>query len=53
LTPADLAAAGIDEVYPLSELEPDLVRSIACAGPLLGQLGARIARERLAAPAIR
>jgi len=53
LTPADLAAAGIDEVYPLSELEPDLVRSIACAGPLLGQLGARIARERLATPAIR
>jgi glycerate kinase len=53
LTPADLAAAGIDEVYPLSELEPDPVRSIACAGPLLGQLGARIARERLATPAIR
>ncbi|MCW2557549.1 MAG: glycerate kinase [Mycobacterium sp.] len=53
LTPADLAAAGIDAVYPLSELEPDLARSIACAGPLLGQLGARIARERLAAPAIR
>jgi glycerate 2-kinase len=53
LTPADLAAAGIDEVYPLSELEPDIVRSIACAGPLLAQLGARIARERLAAPAIR
>jgi glycerate kinase len=53
LTPADLAAAGIDAVYPLSELEPDLARSIACAGPLLGQLGARIARERLATPAIR
>jgi glycerate kinase len=53
LTAADLAAAGIDEVYPLSELEPDLARSIACAGPLLAQLGARIARERLGSPAIR
>jgi glycerate kinase len=53
LTPADLAGAGIDAVYPLSELEPDPVRSIAYAGPLLGQLGARIARERLATPAIR
>ena len=53
LTPTDLATAGIDTVYPLSELEPDLARSIACAGPLLGQLGARIARERLGTPAIR
>ena len=53
LTAADLAAAGIDEVYPLSELEPDLCAPIACAGPLLAQLGARIARERLATPAIR
>jgi glycerate kinase len=53
LTPAELDDAGIDAVYPLTELEPDPVRSIACAGPLLGQLGARIARERLATPAIR
>jgi glycerate kinase len=53
LTPAELAGAGIDAVYPLTELEPDPVRSIAYAGPLLGQLGARIAREWLATPAIR
>jgi glycerate kinase len=53
LTPAVLAEAGIDAVYPLTELEPDPVRSIACAGPLLEQLGARIARERLATPASR
>jgi glycerate kinase len=53
LTPADLADAGIDVVYPLTELEPDPVRSIACAGPLLEQLGARIARELLATPASR
>ncbi|MDT5324694.1 MAG: glycerate 2-kinase [Mycobacterium sp.] len=52
LAPADLAAAGIDAVYPLTELEPDPVRYIACAGPLLGKLGARIARDRLATPAI-
>jgi glycerate kinase len=53
LSPADLAGAGIDAVYPLTELEPDLVRSIAYAGPLLEQLGARIARELLATPASR
>jgi glycerate kinase len=51
LTPADLAGAGIDAVYPLTELEPDLVRSIAYAGPLLERLGARIARELLTTPA--
>jgi glycerate 2-kinase len=50
LTPADLADAGIDAVYALTDLEPDLVRSIAYAGPLLQQLGARIARELLATP---
>jgi glycerate kinase len=40
--------AGIDRVYPLSDLEPDPVRSIANAATLLRATGARIARDRWA-----
>ena len=51
LTPTDFATVGIDAVYPLTDLEPDPARCIARAGPLLEQVAARIARERLATPA--
>jgi glycerate kinase len=48
LLPVDRARqAGIDAVYPLSELEPDPSRSIANAAALLRTMGARIGRERL------
>ena len=43
-----LAEAGISAAYPLSELEPDVERSIANAAPLLRQVGSRIAKEWLA-----
>ncbi len=43
-----LAEAGISGVYPLSDLEPDVDRSMANAAALLIEVGARIARERLA-----
>jgi glycerate kinase len=42
-----LAEAGIDAVYPLSELEPDPARSIAAAASLLTRVGAQIAAEWL------
>jgi glycerate kinase len=42
-----LAEAGISAAYPLSELEPDVERSIANAAPLLRQVGSRIAKEWL------
>lgn len=48
LSPERLAAAGISQAYALSELEPDVGRSMANAAPLLGQVGSRIAREWLA-----
>ena len=48
LTAAELAAAGIASVYPLSDLEPDLERCRAEAAGLLRQVGQMIARERLA-----
>ncbi len=47
----DLADAGIAAAYPLTDLEPDVARCIARAGPLLEQVAARIAREWLLAPA--
>jgi glycerate kinase len=49
LTAAELATAGIAAVYPLSDLEPDLGRCRAEAGPLLRRAGQMIARDRLAA----
>jgi glycerate kinase len=48
LTEAELAAAGIAAVYPLSDLEPDPERSRAEAARLLHQAGQMIARDRLA-----
>jgi glycerate kinase len=48
LSPAELAAAGIAAVYPLSDLEPDPERSRAEAARLLHQAGQMIARDRLA-----
>ena len=47
LTAAELAAAGIAAVYPLSDLEPDLERSRAEAASLLRRVGQMIARDRL------
>jgi glycerate kinase len=47
LTTAELAAAGIATVYPLSALEPDLERCRAEAASLLRQVGQMIARDRL------
>ena len=47
LTPAELAAAGIAAVYPLSALEPDLERCRAEAASLLRRVGQMIARDRL------
>jgi glycerate 2-kinase len=49
LTAAELATAGIAAVYPLSDLEPDLERCRAEAGPLLRRAGQMIAHDRLAA----
>lgn len=43
----DLAAAGIEAAYPLSDLEPDPARSMAEAGPLLQRAAQQIAREWL------
>ncbi|HZA30518.1 MAG TPA: glycerate kinase [Propionibacteriaceae bacterium] len=47
LSPDRLRAAGIMAAYPLSDLEPDPVRSIANAAPLLRQVGRIIAVEQL------
>ena len=48
LTAAELGAAGIAAVYPLSDLEPDLERCRAEAASLLHLVGQMIARDRLA-----
>ena len=48
LTEAELAAAGITAVYPLSDLEPDQARSRAEAARLLRRTGQMIARDQLA-----
>ncbi|AJE80847.1 glycerate kinase [Streptomyces albus] len=47
LGPEQLAGAGIARAYALAEVEPDLDRCLAAPGPLLEQLGARIARDFL------
>ena len=47
LRPDELAGAGIAAAYPLSEIEPDPVRSMADAGPLLQQMGQRLAQDWL------
>ncbi|WP_269858825.1 glycerate kinase family protein [Streptomyces sp. RPT161] len=47
LPPAELGAAGIRRAYALTELEPDVSRSIAEAGPLLERVAQRIADDFL------
>jgi glycerate kinase len=47
LTPGELRAAGIERAYALSDIEPDLERSIANAAPLVGRLAERIATDWL------
>jgi glycerate kinase len=46
-----LAAAGIARAYALSDVEPDLARSMAGAGPLLEKLAGRVASDWLAGAA--
>ncbi len=47
LPPEQLRAAGIRRAYALTELEPDVSRCIAQAGPLLEQVARRIADDFL------
>jgi glycerate kinase len=47
LTVDELRAAGIERAYVLSDIEPDLGRSIANAGPLVERLAERIAADWL------
>jgi glycerate kinase len=47
LTAAELHAAGIARAYALTDLEPDIARCIAEAGPLVERLGERIAADWL------
>ncbi|WP_324649770.1 glycerate kinase [Georgenia sp. H159] len=47
LTPAQAAEAGIRAVYALTDIDPDVTRCIAQAGPLLERLAERIAAEQL------
>jgi glycerate 2-kinase len=47
LTPDELRAAGIARAYALSDIEPDLERCMADAGPLVERLAERIAADWL------
>ncbi|BBB00976.1 putative glycerate kinase [Actinacidiphila reveromycinica] len=47
LSPGELAGAGISRAYPLAELEPDVRRCMAEAGPLLRRAAATLARDLL------
>ena len=47
LTPERLAEAGIAAAYALTDLEPDLSRSMANAGPLVEELAGRVAADWL------
>ena len=47
LTEAELRRAGIARAYALTDIEPDLARCIAEAGPLLERLAERIAADWL------
>jgi glycerate 2-kinase len=47
LSAAPLRAAGIAAAYALTDIEPDLTRSMAEAGPLVEELAGRIARDWL------
>ncbi|MGW3950320.1 glycerate kinase [Streptomyces sp. NPDC004752] len=48
LSPQALGAAGIRRAYPLTEVEPDVARCIADAGPILERVATRIAHDFLA-----
>ena len=43
----ELKGAGIDHAYALTDIEPDVARCLADAGPLLEQLAGRLAEENL------
>ncbi len=47
LTPAQLRAAGISGAYALTDLEPDVARCMAGAGPLLERAAAALAHDWL------
>jgi glycerate kinase len=47
LTPPQLQAAGISAAYPLTGIEPDVSRCMACAGPLTERAAARVAADWL------
>jgi glycerate kinase len=47
LTRDELRAAGIERAYALSDIEPDVERSIANAGPLVERIAERIAADWL------
>lgn len=53
LTAGQAARAGIRAVYALTDIEPDVTRSIAEAGPLLERLASRIVSEQLTTSAPR
>ncbi|MGW0734545.1 glycerate kinase [Streptomyces sp. NPDC002851] len=42
-----LTHAGISRAYPLTDIEPDVEKCIADAGPILERVGEQIARDRL------
>ena len=46
LDPDRLRAAGIEAAYALTDIEPDVARCIADAGPLLERLATRLAHDR-------
>lgn len=48
LPPAALGRAGIRRAYPLTAVEPDVVKCIADAGPILERVAEQIARDFLA-----
>ncbi|MFI6012347.1 glycerate kinase [Streptomyces sp. NPDC051243] len=48
LAPEALGRAGIRRAYPLTEVEPDVAKCIADAGPILERVAERIARDFLA-----
>jgi glycerate kinase len=50
VTAEQLRAHGVDAVYPLTDLEPDPARSMACAAELLETTAERIAADRLLDP---
>ncbi|HEX8519697.1 MAG TPA: glycerate kinase, partial [Pseudonocardia sp.] len=47
LSPDRLRGAGIAAAYALTDIEPDVRRCLAEAGPLLEQLARRLAHDRL------